>query len=90
MPTADRLFIVSEAAAVSGLGPKAVKNAIDKGLVEVVSSPKTGRSKPRVLTSAALVSLLLEHGLAGMLPIDRRLDLFRHIAAKPGARHMSA
>ncbi|WGM47337.1 hypothetical protein KOAAANKH_02212 [Brevundimonas sp. NIBR10] len=88
--SSTRLYTVSEAAAVSGLPLKAVNNSIDKGLVEIAPSPKTGRSKPRVLTGADLVSLRLEHGLAGKLPIERRLDLFRRMAARPKARHLSA
>lgn len=90
MAVTDRLYTVSEAAAVSGLALKAVNNSIDKGLVEVAPSLGRGRSKPRVLTGTDLVSLRLEHGLAGKLPIEGRLDLFRRLAAKPKARHLPA
>lgn len=90
MPFADRLYTVSEAAAVSGLALKAVNNSIDKGLVEVAGSSRRSGSRPRVLTGTDLVSLRLEHGLAGKLPIERRLELFRRLAAEPEARHLSA
>lgn len=90
MSATDRLYTVSEAAAVSGLGFKAVNNSIDRGLVTVTAAPSNGRLKPRVLTGEDLVRLRLEHGLAGKLPIERRIDLFRRLSATPKARHLSA
>ncbi|WP_158255974.1 MULTISPECIES: DUF433 domain-containing protein [unclassified Brevundimonas] len=90
MSATDRLYTVSEAAAVSGLALKAVNNSIDRGLVTVAAAPRTGRLKPRVLTGEDLVRLRLEHGLAGKLPIERRIDLFQRLSATPKARRLSA
>lgn len=90
MTQSFRLYSVPEAAAVSGLGLKTVNNAIDRGLVTVVEVPTKGRSKPRILTRDDLVRLRLEHGLAGKLSIERRVDLFRRLAENPKARSLSA
>jgi hypothetical protein len=86
-----RLYSPAEAAAVSGLAPKAVNNVIDKRILEVarpVSAAK--RNVRRYLTGGHLLCLRLEHGLAGRLPVDRRQGLFRELAGRPDAKLLTA
>lgn len=87
-----RLYTPSEAAAVSGLRLKAVNNSIDKGLVEAVAKPAAGgnRAARRALTAEDLVRLRLEHGLSGKLPVEGRQRLFKELAVRPEAKHLSA
>jgi uncharacterized protein (DUF433 family) len=76
MPDPTRLYTPAEAAAVSGLALKAVNNAIDKHIVDIVRPAAAG--------------LRLEHGLVGRLPVERRQGLFREVAAKPDAKRLNA
>ncbi len=88
MTYAARLFTAAEAGAVSGLDLKAVHNAIDKRIVDPVSSampsgPGPGQSHgpPRLLTAEDLVRLRLWRGVGATLTAERRQRLFR--ALKP-------
>lgn len=81
-----RLFTPAEAAAVSGLGLKAVNNAIDKRIV----ADNARRGARRYLTPSDLLCLRLEFRLAGSLPVERRQALFREVVAKPRARLFKA
>ena len=87
-----RLYTPAEAAAVSGIGIKAVHNAIDKGIVDTV--PETGRHDGgiarRTLTSADLLRLKLWFGVGSTLTADRRRRLFEAIKAAPTARTVRA
>ena len=86
MPDPTRLYTPAEAAAVSGLALKAVNNAIDKHIVDIVRPAAAGRRTiRRYLTPTHLVCLRLEHGLVGRLPVERRQGLFREVAAKNSA-----
>ena len=85
-----RLYTPAEAAAVSGLALKAVNNAIDKHIVDIVRPAAAGRRTSRYLTPTHLVCLRLEHGLVGRLPVERRQGLFREVAAKPDAKRINA
>ena len=91
MPDPTRLYTPAEAAAVSGLALKAVNNAIDKHIVDIVRPAAAGRRTiRRYLTPIHLVCLRLEHGLVGRLPVERRQGLFREVAAKPDAKRINA
>ena len=50
MPAAARLFTPSEAAAVSGIGVKAVNNAIDKRIVKPAKPASGAKPARRALT----------------------------------------
>lgn len=85
MPSAYRVYSAAEAAAVSGIGVKAVHNAIDKHVV-IVSRAAAGarRSALRSLTNDDLVRLKLWYGIGAVLSSERRMRLFREIADRPG------
>lgn len=85
-----RLFTPTEAAAVSGLGLKAVNNLIDKQIVHV-ARPSTGtRATRRYLTHHHLVVMYLEQRLAGSLTLETRQHLYREVSAKPDATVIKA
>jgi uncharacterized protein (DUF433 family) len=97
MADAARLFTPAEAGAVSGLDLKAVHNAIDKRIIDPVSSatpgrPALGRSRGahRLLTAEDLVQLRLWRGVGGALTAERRQRLFREVAAHPEAATVKA
>jgi uncharacterized protein (DUF433 family) len=87
-----RIFTPAEAAAVSGIGIKAVHNAIDKRIVDTV--PETGRRAGgivrRALTGEGLLRLKLWYGVGSTLPADRRRRLFEEIKAAPMAKTVKA
>jgi hypothetical protein len=59
MNVAARIYTPAEAAAVSGVGIKAVHNAIDKHIVDTVPAPHSkGSPKRRALTSSCVISLI--------------------------------
>ena len=78
-----RLYTPAEAAAVSGLGLKAVNNVIDKHIVDVSRPTSHGPRSRRYLTHSHLLCMRLEHFLAGSLPVERRQSLFREVSTKP-------
>lgn len=101
MPNTARLYTPAEAAAVSGMGVKAVHNVIDKRFVDVPGKPAkpmkaakpvkgAPRRERRYLTADDLVRLRLEYGLAGRLPVERRLSVFRELAANPALKMVKA
>ncbi|UVK49581.1 DUF433 domain-containing protein (plasmid) [Mesorhizobium sp. AR07] len=87
-----RIYTPAEAAAVSGIGIKAVHNAIDKRIVDTV--PETGRRAGgivrRALTGEGLLRLKLWYGVGSTLPADRRRRLFEEIKAAPTAKTVKA
>lgn|GEM_PF-742361 len=91
-PAVSRSSVPSHSrAAVSGLALKAVNNAIDKHIVDIVRPAAAGRRTiRRYLTPTHLVCLRLEHGLVGRLPVERQQGLFREVAAKPEAKRLNA
>lgn len=78
-----RLYTPAEAAAVSGLGLKAVNNVIDKHIVDVSRPTAQGARSRRYLTHSHLLCMRLEHFLAGSLPVERRQSLFREVSTQP-------
>jgi uncharacterized protein (DUF433 family) len=83
-----RVFTPAEAAAVSGIGIKAVHNAIDKRIVDTVPSPRSSRR--RVLTKEGLLRLKLWYGVGSTLAAERRQRLFEEIKAAPRAKTVKA
>ncbi|RUW65356.1 hypothetical protein EOA28_33095, partial [Mesorhizobium sp. M2A.F.Ca.ET.067.02.1.1] len=69
-----RIYTPAEAAAVSGVGIKAVHNAIDKRIVDTVSKSDrhSGGTGRRALTGEGLLRLKLWYGVGSTLPADRR------------------
>jgi uncharacterized protein (DUF433 family) len=92
MTDAARLYTPTEAAAVSGVGVKAVNNAIDKRIVKIaVAKPsKGGKRLPRQLSESDLLRLKLWYEVGDTLTKERRLRLFRDIAAQPNAKQVRA
>ncbi len=88
MTVAARLYTPAEAAAISKIGVKAVHNAIDKGIVEVIAV--SGKTSSRALTADDLLRLKLWYGVGSVLSADRRKRLFDEIAAKPQAKTVKA
>ncbi|PZU44066.1 MAG: hypothetical protein DI568_16435 [Sphingomonas sp.] len=89
--SALRTYSPAEAAAISGIGVKAVNNAFDKGILRSAAKP-TGGKKPtrRLVTGEELLELKLWYGVGAMLPADRRQKLFDEIRDKPSARTIRA
>jgi uncharacterized protein (DUF433 family) len=88
MGNAARLYTPTEAAAVSGVGVKAVNNAIDKRIVKIaVAKPaKGGKRLPRKLSENDLLRVKLWYEVGDTLTKERRQRLFRDIAAQPNAK----
>ena len=85
MPLSANVYTAAEAAAVSGIGIKSVHNAIDKRIVETVSS-----SSGRKLTEEGLLRLKLWYGVGSSLSAERRQKLFDSIKADPAADEIRA
>lgn len=83
-----RVYTPAEAAALSGIGIKAVHNAIDKRIVDTVTSP--GSPKRRALTKENLLRLKLWYGVGSTLAAARRQRLFEEIKAAPKAKTVKA
>ena len=83
-----RLYTPAEAAALSGIGIKAVHNAIDKRIVDTVTSP--GPSQRRALNKEGLLRLKLWYGVGSTLAASRRQRLFEEIKAAPKAKTIKA
>lgn len=92
MGAAARIYTPAEAAAVSGIGIKAVHNAIDKRIVDTVPSAvrRAGGIVRRALTGEDLLRLKLWYGVGATLPADRRHRLFEEIKAAPTAKTVRA
>jgi uncharacterized protein (DUF433 family) len=84
----SRVYTPAEAAALSGIGIKAVHNAIDKRIVDTVTGARSrGR---RALTQEGLLRLKLWYGIGSTLAAERRQRLFEEIKAAPNARTIKA
>lgn len=90
MPSDARLYTPAEAGALSEIAVKAVNNAIDKHIVDAVSSParKSGRAGlgaksrgKRLLTRDDVVLLRVWRSIGGALPPERRAQLLSAIKA---------
>lgn len=91
MAGAARLYTTSEAAAVSGVGVKAVNNAIDKRIVRAARPAAGARvNGGRALTTDDLLRLKLWYQVGNILSQDRRRELFEAIEARPNAKTVKA
>jgi len=92
MDAAARFYSPAEAAALSGIGVKAVNNAIDKRIVCAVRQPKRPgtRSLMRALSIDDLLRLKLWYEVGGVLSQERRERLFEAILRKPEAEQVRA
>lgn len=92
MNVAARIYTPAEAAAVSGIGIKAVHNAIDKRIVDTVPAPASSKGAPkrRALTRDDLLRLKLWYGIGSTLAAEHRQRLFEEIKASPAARTVKA
>jgi len=92
MATAARFYSPTEAAVLSGIGVKAVNNAIDKRIVFAVRQPKLAGAKPlmRALSTDDLLRLKLWYEVGGVLSQERRERLFAAILQKPEAKQVRA
>ena len=90
MNIAARIYTPAEAAAVSGIGIKAVHNAIDKRIVETVAGSRSGGIRRRALTGEGLLRLKLWYGVGATLAAERRQRLFDEIKAAPLAKTVKA
>ncbi len=90
MPAAARLFTPSEAAAVTGIGVKAVNNAIDKRIVKAAKSAPGARPARRALTADDLLRVKLWYKVGDILSQERRERLFDAIHEQPKARIVKA
>jgi uncharacterized protein (DUF433 family) len=92
MNVAARIYTPAEAAAVSGVGIKAVHNAIDKRIVDTVPAPVSSKGSPnrRALTKDDLLRLKLWYGIGSTLAAERRQRLFDEIKASPAAKTVKA
>src|SRR5467141_1318092 len=75
----ETLFTPTEAAVLTGLTLKAVKNAIDKKTISAVPGEEGGR----LLDARALVSLALERRLADRVAPELRRKVFDALAGSP-------
>lgn len=89
--TAARLYTPSQAAAISGVGIKAIHNAIDKRIVSATRRlcGTAGRA-PRTLTADDLLRVKLWYAVGDALSTERRERLFAAIQEQPGARTVKA
>lgn len=90
MAMSARIYTPAEAAAVSGVGVKAVHNAIDKRIVETRPDPRSRGATRRALTRDDLLRLKLWYGVGSILAADRRQRLFDEIKAAPDAATVRA
>lgn len=89
---AARLYTPSEAAALSGIGVKAVNNAIDKRIIQAGRPPRGvgGKVALRALTEDDLLRLKLWYEVGGILSQERRERLFDAIRDQPLAKQVRA
>lgn len=90
MNAAARIYTPAEAAAISGIGIKAVHNAIDKRIVETVPASPKKSPKRRALTKDDLLRLKLWYGIGSTLAAEHRQRLFDEIKASPAAKTVKA
>ncbi|BAV63066.1 DUF433 domain-containing protein [Sphingobium cloacae] len=90
MPATARLFTPSEAAAVTGIGVKAVNNAIDKQIVKAAKPAPGAGSARRALTVDDLLRVKLWYKVGDILSQERRERLFDAIRQQPKARTVKA
>jgi uncharacterized protein (DUF433 family) len=86
----SRTYTPAEAAALAGVGIKAVHNAIDKRIVDTVPGTRKDGASRRALTGEAVLQLTLWRGVGSVLTGADRQRLFKAIKAKPAARMIKA
>jgi uncharacterized protein (DUF433 family) len=84
-----RQYTPAEAAALSGMGVKAVHNAIDKRIVAGQARPSTKRAT-RSLSAQDVLRLKLWYEVGAMLSQERRQRLFEEIEQRPTAKRVKA
>lgn len=88
----DRTFTPAEAGAVSGLGRKAIDNAIDKRLVPkaVKAAGRAGRGArhARLIRETDLVWIYVNSRAPGAIPRAERETAYARLAAAPGAEQL--
>lgn len=90
--SAARLYTPREAAAVSGVGVKAVNNAIDKQIIRPARPSRMagGKAAMRALTVDDLLRLKLWYEVGDILSQERRERLFDAIRTRPTAKRVKA
>ncbi len=97
MPDNARYYTPAEAGAISGLGRKAIDNAIDKRLIPVLGKGKAARAiKPhrsktwhrRLISESEVVWIYLNHAAGGAIPREDRDDLFKRYLHNLKAREL--
>ena len=86
---AVRHYTPAEAAALSGVGIKAVHNAIDKHIIESPARMADGRERRR-LSAADVLRLKLWNEVGAILSPERRQRLFAEIEQRPTAECVKA
>lgn len=86
---AVRHYTPAEAAVLSGIGVKAVHNAIDKRIIEVVDQA-TVRKTPRALSSENVLYLKIWYEVGAILSQELRIRLFDEIRRRPSAKQVKA
>src|SRR6478735_6690588 len=84
-----RQYTPAEAAALSGVGVKAVHNAIDKRIVAGQAWPSAKRAR-RSLSAQDLLRLKLWYEVGAILSQERRQRLFAEIEQRPTAKRVKA
>lgn len=84
----SRVYTPAEAAALSGIGVKAVHNAIDRRIVDTVAGARPATR--RGLTPEGLLRLKLWYGIGATLAAEHRQRLFDEIRAAPQAKTVKA
>lgn len=86
-----RLYTPSQAAAISGVGIKAIHNAIDKRIISATRKPRgTAGRTPRALSADDLLRVKLWYAVGDALSTERRERLFAAIHEQPRARTVKA
>lgn len=85
-----RSYTPAEAGVISGLGRRAIDNAIDKNWIPLLGEGPAPRAEKaagkrtwtrRMITEPELVWVYLTHEAGGMIPRERRLNLFKEYLA---------
>ena len=84
-----RTFTPAEAGVVSGLGRKAIDNAIDKRVIAMPSvdtaDPASGRRQRRLISKTDLLWIYVNSRAGGAIPAEARAALYERFAANAGA-----
>jgi uncharacterized protein (DUF433 family) len=88
-----RTFTPAEAGVVSGLGRKAIDNAIDKRVVPIIAmssvdpaDPDGTRRQKRLISKTDLLWIYVNSRAGGAIPAEARAALYERFAANAGAQ----